>query len=314
MRPVTAATARRAAVRAITGVCLLAGILVGCAALTLHAGPGSETAYACDRYDPTCEPTISATATVTISGSPGTPGEEDCYRTNGQKVNCDGPNGSWWYAPFDCYMKAIPRDLWPPAGDPIYGGADPADGVLYWCTADWTGVNRQVFIPGDQPVDPRVVVEEAAEALPLEHATAKIAPGPDWHTYIHLDNWLWVPENQWHNTDVTVTAGPISVTAVAEPVRVEWDMDTDTVTCSDAGRPWVKGMTDAAKTTCSYAYGTLENPEGDIHPVSAHIVYNVTWTCAGPCLIQAGELGEYTAPPGETTTIDVRQRQTVVTQ
>jgi hypothetical protein len=147
----------------------------------------------------------------------------------------------------------------------------------------------------------------------VEHATARVAPGPDFHTYIRVDNWLWIPDGQWHTTQVTVRAGPISVTAVGEPARVEWDMGTDTHTCFDAGRPWVKGMTDAAKATCSYAYQTLQDPDGDVHEVSAHIVYNVTWTCSGPCMVRAGELGEFTAPAGETTTIQVRQRQTVVT-
>src|SRR5688572_6888987 len=218
MRPLTATMARRAAARAITGVCVLAGILVGCAALTLQGGPGGQTAYACNVGDPDCEPTIAATATTTIPGEPGDPGETHCYRSNGREVPCRTGDGSW-YAPYDCYIQEVPRDMWPPPGDPVYGGADSASGVLYHCTEDWTGVNLMVFIPGDQPVDPRVVVKEAAKALPLEHATAVTAPGPDFHTYIHVDNWMWIPEGQWHDTQVTVTAGQISVTAVGEPVR-----------------------------------------------------------------------------------------------
>ena len=303
---------RRAAVRAIAGACLLLGILVGCAVLTLHAGPGGQVALACDIKDPTCEPTISVTATTAISGSPGSPGEVHCYRSDGAEVPCQTSAGSW-YAPFNCYIRPVPRELWPPPVDPVYGGADPASGALYWCADDWVKIARLVFITGGQPMDPRVVVEEAVKALPLEHANPRIAPGPDLHTYIHVDNWMWIPGGQWHSSDVTVTAGPISVTAVAEPVRVEWDMGTETVVCPDAGRPWVKGMSDAAVSDCSYAYQVLERPQGDIHDVFARIVYEVTWTCAGACLIQAGEMGEFVAPAGASTTIEVRQRQTVVT-
>lgn len=234
---------------------------------------------------------------------------------DGVEIPCETEDGVW-YAARGCYIAAVPPGLWPPAGDPIYGGADPetAEGGVYWCTRPgWIGLPEMFWLDGPAPVDPRVIVEEAAKALPLEHARALTAPGPDFHTYIHVDNWMWVPEGQWHTTEVTVTAGPISVTAVGEPVRVEWDMGTETVTCYNAGSPWIKGMTDAAKTTCSYAYETLVDPKGDVHVVSARIVYAVTWTCAGPCLMQAGELGEYAAPAGETTTIEVRQRQTVVT-
>ena len=313
MRPIVQTASGRAAAQALVGMALTFALLVGCAALTLHAGPGGQTAYACDRGDPTCQPTISATATSTVSGSPGTPGETHCYRQNGQEVPCATSDGSW-YAPFDCYINPVPSDQWPDAADAIYNGADPATGQVYWCSGDWTGINRMVFIPGEQPVDPRQVVDEAAKAMPLELARAQVAPGPDWHTYIHLDNWFWVPPGQWHPVTTQVTAGPITVSAIAKPLRVEWDLDTDTLTCADAGRPWVKGMTDAAKTTCSYAYETLEDPRGDVHPVSAHIVYEITWTCAGPCLIQAGSLGEWNAAAGQGTTIEVRQRQTVVSQ
>ena len=75
-----------------------------------------------------------------------------------------------------------------------------------------------------------------------------------------------------------------------------------------------KGMTDAAKTSCSYAYESIENPTGDTHNVSAQLVYGVTWDCDGACLTPSGDLGEIDAPAGDGTTIEVRQRQTVVTQ
>ena len=87
----------------------------------------------------------------------------------------------------------------------------------------------------------------------------------------------------------------------------------DTKQCTDAGRVSEPGMTDAATTTCSYAYTSLTNPAGDKRTVSAQLVYAVTWTCTGTCLTPSGDLGEVTAPAGQTTTIEVRQRQTVVT-
>ena len=276
-------------------------------------GLNGPAAYACDQLDPTCQPTIGVTATTTVGGNPGTPGENHCYRQSGAEVPCTSASGSW-YAPYDCYISPVPVDQWPAADDPVYNGVDATTGQVYWCAEDWTGANRMVFIGGAQPVDPRQVVEEAAKTMPLELAQPQVAPGPDWHTYIHLDNWLWIPPEQWHPVTTSVTAGAITVTAIAAPLRIDWDLDTDTVRCADPGRPWVAGMTDAAKTTCSYAYDTLDNPTGDLHPVSAHIVYDITWTCAGPCLIQAGSLGEWNAAAGPVTTIEVRQRQTVVTQ
>jgi hypothetical protein len=44
------------------------------------------------------------------------------------------------------------------------------------------------------------------------------------------------------------------------------------------------------------------------------MVYGVTWDCNGACPTPSGDLGEIDAPTGAATTIEVRQRQTVVTQ
>ncbi|MDN5898567.1 MAG: hypothetical protein L0H74_00690 [Brachybacterium sp.] len=131
---------------------------------------------------------------------------------------------------------------------------------------------------------------------------------------MQIENWMWVPETQWHDLSKTVSVGPVSVTATASPQRVQWDMGDESAECSDAGRAWRKGMSDAAKSNCTFAYNSLEDPEGDSHDVSAQIVYAVSWTCSGACDGQGGDLGEVVAPSGETTTIEVRQRQTVVTE
>jgi hypothetical protein len=125
------------------------------------------------------------------------------------------------------------------------------------------------FVPnGEVPlVDPAVLAQEALGRMKLEQASAQIAPGPDFHTYVHVDNWLWLPEEQWHDLQETVSAGPTSVTVTAEPIRVDWNMGTETTSCYDAGRVWQKGMTDAAKTSCSFAYESIANPTGDTHNV-----------------------------------------------
>ena len=97
---------------------------------------------------------------------------------------------------------------------------------------------------------------------------------------------------------LTVSAGPTSVTVDRGPIRVEWDMGTETKSCYDAGRAWKKGMTDAAKTTCSYAYERSRDPTGDTHEVSAQIVYGVTWTCSGACLSPSGRSRRGRRPVG----------------
>lgn len=258
--------------------------------------------------------------------NPGDPGGEDpgdgghdggggptkCYDGH-KEVPCTDEYGGIWDPGHSCY--AFQLDPQPQPGSPLWHGHDPSEGSVWSCDHTVSVPENTWFVAnGAVPlIDPAVLAQRALDQMQLELADAQIAPGQAFHTYVHIDNWMWVPAEQWHDLSLTVSAGPTSVTATAAPVRVEWDMGAETVSCFDAGREWEKGMTDAAQTTCDYAYESIENPTGDTHNVSAQIVYSVTWTCSGACLSPAGDLGEISAPSGETTTIEVRQRQTVVT-
>lgn len=246
-------------------------------------------------------------------GDEGEGGLATCY-DEGEQVPCVTDEGAWFESE-NCYgTQAQPQ---PPRSHPAWDGHDPSEGSLWTCTNTRFGSGGYYwFVPTDQVslVDPAVLAQRALNRMPLEGAIARIAPSPEFHTYVHIENWLWLPEEQWHDLQETVSAGPTSVTVTAEPIRVDWSMGTGVTSCYDAGRVWQKGMTDAAKTSCSFVYESIENPAGDTHNVSARIVYGVTWVCSGACLSPSGDLGEIDAPAGEETTIEVRQRQTVVTQ
>jgi len=298
--------------------------------MVLLMGAGDSPAFA-EQCDGAWQETPPGSGIVICVDTPGDPssgdpgggdpgGEEpaECHRedANGdrEEVPCANDDGGVWNSGNSCY--AYPMDPQPPSDSPLWGSNDPTKGSMWQCGVLIGVAPRPPFFiaNGAAPlVDPSVLAQRALDRMSLETADAQIAPRPTFHTYVHLDNWMWVPAGQWRNLSLTVSAGPTSVTATAEPLRVDWDMGAETVTCPDAGRAWAKGMTDAAKTTCSYAYESIEDPTGDTHEVSAQIVYSVTWTCSGACLSPSGDLGDVSAPSGETTTIEVRQRQTVVT-
>ncbi len=237
----------------------------------------------------------------------------------GEEVPCTDPNAGAWFpgAMNGAGCNAFMLSPQPPAGDPMWEGHDPSEGSVWGCDTDFANNGNTFFVPnGEGPtvVDPAVLAQRALGRMKLVSADAQIAPGPDFHTYINIDNWLWLPAGQWETLSLSVAAGPTRVTVTAAPTRVDWNMGNgETKQCTDAGREWKKGMGDAATTTCSYAYTSLKDPAGDKHTVSAQLVYSVTWTCSGTCLTPSGDLGEITAPAGDTTTIEVRQRQTVVT-
>jgi hypothetical protein len=321
-------------VQALKPLFVMCGLVLGWALTPLTAAYADET--------PDCAPgqtTVQSQyggwicVAVVVPGQPGVqqatdqsggtggsgvalPACRDIY--SGSEVPCTDPNSGAW---FDHVWNgegcnAFRLQPQPPPGDPRWEGRNPSEGNVWGCDPDFANNGNTFFVPRNRApalVDPAALAQRALGQMQLVAADANIAPGPNFHTYVHIDNWLWLPASQWRSLDLTVSAGPTSVTVTAAPVRVEWDMGTETVECPDAGRVWKKGMTDAAKTSCSYVYESIENLTGDIHEVSARIVHAVTWTCSGACLTPSGDLGEIAAPAGEMTTIEVRQRQTVVT-
>ena len=301
----------------------------------------TSAAFAKDDPPPTCPagetPQASAAgwicAVVVVPGTPGgthnggdpggtsnagsTPPKcHDIY--SGQEVPCTDPNAGTYFpnapgGPCNAFMlKPQPKP-----GSPMWEGHDPSEGSVWGCDTDFANNGNTFFVPNGQAptiVDPAVLAQRAMGRMKLVTADAKIAPGPNFHTYINIENWLWIPPAQWHSMSLSVSAGPTRVTVTTAPERVDWNMGNgETKQCMDAGRPSQPGMGDSAKTTCSYAYTSLKNPAGDKHAVSAQLVYAVTWACTGTCLTPSGDLGDITAPAGQTTSIEVRQRQTVVT-
>jgi hypothetical protein len=162
------------------------------------------------------------------------------------------------------------------------------------------------------PPDPGELARSAVSTLRLARADVQVAPAYPNPAIVGIENWLWLPGSQWQALIKTVRAGGTAVTVTATPVRVVWDMGPGETTCFDAGRRWVDGMGDGAVTRCGYTYDRTSTHEpGGVFEVTARIVYDVHWACAGVCTADAGALGLIDAPAG-IGTVRVVQRQTVV--
>lgn len=292
------------------------GVLIGCAALTLHGGPGGEIAYACGLPgQPACppDPTVTIGATETVSGDPGGGGgEEDCYR-DGQKIACQLPDGSWWYAPYNCYLLAVPPNQWPPAGDPVYGGADPSEGTLYWCTDDWTGVNQMVFFTGAPPLDPMVLVRQVVAGMDLEPIRMGTAPesGPDRMGLVGMPVWLWVDRPDEHTFGPVsngASQGPLSVTVTAKVASIHWDMgDGSTFSCDNPGTPYEDRFGKSDSPNCGYHYEqTSADQPGGSYAVTATSHWEVTWTA------NTGASGSIRLTRTATTQLRIGEAQVLV--
>jgi hypothetical protein len=309
----------RRGLSAATAAAVLAsctGVLV----MRIASGP----VYADCPPDPVDETGICLSDTVPAhpgSTDPGNPGDSDESPGSDASV-CNGvPNGDcvnnygfvWIGSPHNCY--GFPLDPQPEPASPLWGNDDPTQGKLWSCDPTVSVPTNTWFVPDGQPViDPAQVAQQLVERAPFEPADAKIAPPPSYHTYISYKNWLWIPDAQWHDVTVSLTVAGATVTLTATPSLVGWDMGNGSGTsCVGPGREWLQGMPENAPTNCSYAYDEIEDPKGDTWTVSARISYAVGWTCTGNCGGDTiGELGDVTAISGDSTSITVYQRQTVV--
>ena len=247
-------------------------------------------------------------------GNGGTdPGTTACHNADGVEIPCVTDSGVWNSA-HECYANAMSPQ---PAPDQTeyWKGNDPATGSIWVCAGAGVAIPPNTwFVPGGEtPPDPGQMAETAVEAMPLVKPTVHMAPQPPLMTYVGLETWLWMGENQWHNVTGSATAGETTVTVVAEPIRVTWDLGDGIATCTSAGRKWERGMSSDEETDCSYAFQHVSDFEDDgVFQVTATISYAVNWTCSGTCISASGTLGEVPGAPSDASTIQVGERQSVV--
>lgn len=295
--------------------------------LVVVGGALTSFAWACERVGPggiCLDGEIVLPPPPPPSSNPGSgatqPACHDIY--SGEPTPCTEPNAGVWFGSQGCYAFLLEPQ--PPAGDPMWEGHDPGDGTIWGCDVDFTSNGNTFFVPGRPPVvNAADLARQLIARAPFEVADVRTAPVSTFHTYVNVQNWVWVPANQWHEVSVSLTANGATVTLRATPSKLEVDMGDGArpLVCRSAGREWRQGMTDAATTSCSYAYkkvstvnGAGQYKAGERFTMQGRLFYTVAWTCTGNCSGASGTLGEFPAPVGTAQQLEVRQRQTVVTR
>lgn len=290
--------------------------LVGASVLTAPASP----AIAAGSCPPGTAPSEGPQGTICIpAADPGSGGGGGTGETGGggsaactfggAEIPCT-KDGAVWFSSQGCYASQF--DF--PPEHPAWEGR--TDGSIWICNGfgpDGIPGSGQTFWAPAPPValpDPAVLAQQALDQMQLATPEVNLAPAPPLMTYVGLETWLWMPEGQWSTLTNSVTAGATTVTVTAEPVRATWDLETGTTTCGSAGRAWVAGMGDSARTDCSFTFDRVSDADG--FAVSAVLTYQADWTCAGACLAGGGTLDEVDGLPGAAA-IRVGERQSVVT-
>lgn len=150
--------------------------------------------------------------------------------------------------------------------------------------ADANGIYRNEMVTltlptGEPPtVDPQDLALMARAQLPLPLPQAQMSPSGE--QTVHLETWLWV-EN-WDVQTRTATAGGVTATVRAAPVRQAWTFgaDGEQETCHDAGRAYDLGRPSSAqRTTCSYTFRrSSAGQPGGAFQVEVTMTWAISWT------------------------------------
>lgn len=168
-----------------------------------------------------------------------------------------------------------------------------------WCedisTGEFVSIRPIEWTPRTVVEDPVALARVAKTRLPLASPTWRSYPTAE-HV-VNLNSWLWVDE--WTATARSATAGGVSATVTATPVRQRWVFgDGATRTCDGPGTPFDPGrrVADQPAPSCSYTFrrSSAGQPSGKFRG-SVTMTWQVSWTSN---VGEGGNLGELsrTAP------------------
>ncbi len=214
--------------------------------------------------------------------------------------------GSSGSAAIECLFFGVSANAGAPLpsmGDRITDTSTVEEGTYVWlvCRDANTGeITYQNIFPWD-PANPPVLTPSAA-VLAQMAANGMVLPIPDIDTWppsgarglVNLPVWLHV--DNWATLSASVSAGGLTATVEAVPVRATWDMDEGSVTCTDAGSIYdAASRPDPWSSSCSYTYRHSSGIRADLtFHNTATVVWHLSWSATNG---QGGDLGELSGSP-----------------
>jgi len=147
------------------------------------------------------------------------------------------------------------------------------------CGGEVVAVGDLFVVPEGGAVDPRALAMEALASVPIATPPMSTSPSADDRLYTQVRTWLWLPGTWWRAYSATATAGRVTASVTATPVRAEWNAgDGGGTTCRGPGVEWRRGMRDDA-TYCSYTYRhSSAGEDGDSYTLTVTVWFRVSWT------------------------------------
>jgi hypothetical protein len=179
---------------------------------------------------------------------------------------------------------------------------NPGDSVWLLCrdlnTGQITFENFFTWDPANPPLatpSAAVLAQMASNTMHLPLPAAQTWPSANARGLVNLAVWLHV--DNWKPVSASASAGGLTATVEATPVRAKWDMGENQVTCSDAGKQFTSGA--SRESSCSYTYqhSSGSQPDAVFHD-SVVVVWHLRWSATNG---QGGDLGEVSSRPAAFT-------------
>ena len=211
--------------------------------------------------------------------------------------------------PYGCTYTVEPASVQQLLGP---GGSGSGQWVLPYCKGPgaidplppvWAATGQPP--PPAPAVNPAAVGQQAVSKLAMLSPAIEMAPPPGAMQLVRVATWLWINPGAWQALTASASAGPVTATATARPVKVVWTVGNgDTVTCDGPGTPYSPAAPNAT-TNCSYTWGQAGG-----YQVTATLYWSVTWTATGAP--GGGNLG-LQAGPAARVAVTVTESQAINT-
>lgn len=147
------------------------------------------------------------------------------------------------------------------------------------CDGQSISVSGSYLIPEGGQVDPAQLAAEARRSIPIASPAINTSPEANRRLYVRVPSWFWVDPSWWQPYTATATAGRVSSTVTARPVRAVWSAgDGGGTTCAGPGVVWREGMREDA-TYCRYTYyHSSAGEEGGTYTLTVTVEFEVAWT------------------------------------
>jgi hypothetical protein len=142
------------------------------------------------------------------------------------------------------------------------------------------------------PVDPAALAQQALGSTPLPSPAIALNPSSSQGEVVNFTMWMWLTSS-WAPVSASASAGPVTATVTAVPIRSVWDMGdgSKAVTCGGPGTAYDSSRPEADQhSDCTFVYRRSSSGEpNDTFTLTATVTWHVTWVAVGAA--GGGDLG-----------------------